>query len=347
MRRYMTLFLLLVAACLMAQQYTLPITEYDYAVPENNVSPVSMGTGGMNVTSAADAYASYNNPALLAGTEMTSFSTSFRLTSEKDMNFWQAMQISNALRAKQFQYFAVNAKQVSFSYHPVANVHLSEWSAAGDTSRYYDYKLDKVQMSIAAQDSKYPALKAGLSIKYLSGRLVYLRERRMGSLLVRDAFIDDKVKGFSTDLGFTYSSGNFIMGASVYDLFSRLYWENYDSVPIQRRIAMGTEYHTDNLKLLFGIQSKVAKAPDTHYHMGLEYDWNWTNNSFVEETAVNQGAVIRIGMYSKDFYGVKNISYTLGTGYNYNLLRFDVSLDSKGMALKNSTYLFSLGVGFK
>ena len=346
-KRILLAILLLGSLCLWAQQPPLPITEYDYTLPGNNVSPVTMGMGGMNVTSMADAYASYNNPALLAGSEVTSFATSFRLAANDELGFWQAMQISNALREKQFQYFSVTTKQVGFAYQPVANVHLSEWSAVGDTSRYYDYKLDKVLMSLAAKDTKYTTLQAGLSIKYLSGRLVYLREHRVGNSLVRDAFIDDKVKGFSTDLGFTYKPGNMVIGATIYDLFSRLYWENYDSKPIQRRIGMGMEYDNNNLKLLLGLQSKISKDPDTSYHLGLQYSWNWNSESFIDEQSTEQGMVIRTGMYSSDFYGTKNINYTLGTGYNYNLLRFDVSMSNQGMELKNSKYLFSIGVGFK
>ena len=158
MNKFLPLLMLLCATSLMAQYYPLPITEYDYLLPENNVSPITMGTGGMNVTSAADAFSSYNNPALLADRDLTSFTTSFRLSNDEDRTFWEAMAVSNALREKQFQYFAVNAKQVAFAYQPVANVHLSEWNATADTSRYYDYKLDKVQMSLAAKDSKYTAL---------------------------------------------------------------------------------------------------------------------------------------------------------------------------------------------
>ena len=334
---------------LWAQQPPLPITEYDYTLPGNNVSPITMGMGGMNVTSMADAYASYNNPALLAGSNITSFSVSFRLAANDKLSFWKAMQISNALREKQFQYFSIATKQVGFSYQPVANVHLSEWSAVGDTSRYYDYKLDKIQMSIAAKDSKYTTLQAGLSLQYLSGRLIYLREHRLGNNLVRDAFIDDKVKGFSSDLGFTYKPGNMVIGATVYNLFSRLYWENYDSKPIQRRVGMGLEYENNNLKLLLGMQSKIAKAPDTSYHMGLEYAWNWNSGGggYGQEASANQGMVLRTGMYSADFYGTKNINYTFGTAYNYNLLRFDVSMSNQGMELRNSKYLFSIGIGFE
>jgi hypothetical protein len=216
---------------LLGQQTQLPITSYDYALPENNVSPITMGTGAFNLINADDPYAAYANPALMADNQLSSFSLSFRLKNEDDLAFWEAVNISNALKSKQFKYFVLNTKQVSFAYQPVAGVHISEFSASGDSSRYYDYQLDKVQFSIGAKDKKYQKLGAGLSVKYLSGRLVYLNEHKLGSMMVRDGFIDDKVKGVSTDLGFTYTVGNMVYAGSFYDLLSRLWWENMTPYP--------------------------------------------------------------------------------------------------------------------
>jgi hypothetical protein len=187
----------------------------------------------------------------------------------------------------------------------------------------------------------------GLSLKYYSGRLVYLKEHKLGVNLVRDVFIDDKVKGFGTDIGLTVNSGDFTWGASVYDLFSRLYWENYPSEPVQRRMALGMEYKSGGAKLLGGLQYKVAKDPETSFHFGLDYDWNWQSSGLWGEGTADQGFAIRLGMFSNDFYGTRNINYTVGTGYNYNLLRFDVSMTNRGMVLKDSDFLFAVGIGLK
>jgi hypothetical protein len=50
-------------------------------------------------------------------------------------------------------------------------------------------------------------------------------------------------------------------------------------------------------------------------------------------------------MYSHDFSSTSAINYTFGSGYNYNILRFDFSLNNSGLKIKDSEYLFSLGVG--
>ena len=257
----------------------LPIDEYDYATPDNNVSPIGIGMGGLNLTYAGDPYASYSNPALLADVQQSTLVTSFRLAKNDGLTFWQAASISNSLRDKQFKYFSLTSKQSAFTYQPMARVHISEFSAGGDSSRYYDYQLDKVQVSLAASDQSWKPLRFGLNIKYLSGRLVYLLEHRVGSSLVRDAFIDDKVKGFSTDLGVTVQEGNFTFALVSYDLFSRLYWENYDSKPLQRRVAMGFSYDGESTVLTAGLQAKTSKTPDTTYHFGMQNTWEWGQGS--------------------------------------------------------------------
>ncbi len=345
MNRLLPLLALMFCLPLMAQQAPLPITSYDYALPENNVSPIAIGMGALNVTYQGDFYASYSNPALLGNNQYSAFVTSFRLANNDNLSFWQATQLSNALREKQFKYFSLLTKQAAWTYQPVASVHISEFNAAMDSSRYYDYQLDKVQISLAGKDESWQKISAGLNLKYLTGRLVYLREHKVGTMMVRDAFIDDKVKGFSTDLGLTLQEGNFIFGVVAYDLFSRLYWENYSSKRIQNRMALGVQYSGETLILTGGVQGKLSKATDTTYHFGLQNTWTWNAPSSSYQNTATQSLVLRLGLYSHDFYGTNNINFTFGTGYNYNIFRFDFSLNNQGMRIRDSEYLFSLGVG--
>ncbi len=340
------LLLLFLALCLaLSAQSPLPITTYDYALPQNNVSPICIGMGGLNVTNDGDFLASYSNPALIGANEYSAFLTSFRLANNDELDFWEATQISNVLRDKQFKYFTLLAKQSAWTYQPVASVHISEITAAGDSSRYYDYQLDKLQVTLAATDDSWQPVGFGMNLKYLSGRLVYLLEHRLGNNLVRDAFIDDKVKGFSTDLGVTLKTENLTFGLAAYDILSRLYWENYDSKAIQSRVAFGAQYNTDEMILSAGLQGKLSKSTDTTFHLGFQYAWNWGSSDTTTGEDASQALVLRMGLYSHSFYGAKNINYTFGTGYNYNVFRFDFSLNNKGMRLKDSEYLFSLGVG--
>jgi hypothetical protein len=319
-------------------QPALPITSYDYALPANNVSPISIGMGGLNVTNASDFYANYSNPALIGDNEYSVLMASFRVRGDEDLDFWEASQFSNVLRPRQFKYISLLAKQTAWTYQPVAAVHIVDTPESGSGYRYYDYQLDKVQATIAGSDESWQPVRFGLSIKYLTGRLVYLLSSNTNS------FIDDKVKGFSSDIGVTLKTGDFTFGLAAYDVFSRLYWENYDSVAIQRRIALGAQYGNEYLTVSAGLQGKMSQSTDTTYHLGFQYLWDWNSTDSTGED-VSQGITLRMGLYSHNFYGTENINYTMGGGYNYNIFRFDFSMNNKGMKLRDSEYLFSLGVG--
>lgn len=348
MKRSILIILAVGIASLAAQQAALPITQYDYAIPENNVSPIAIGMGGLNLTYSGDPYCSYSNPALLAEVEQSSLVTSFRLANDEEMSILEATSLSNTLKDKQFKYFSLSTKKAAFTYQPMSRVNISEIIAENGVNYnlYHDFMLDKVQLSIAAKDEERSALSAGLNLKYLSGRLVYLKERRIGSTtFTREAFIDDKVRGFSTDLGFTLDRETFKFGLTAYDLFSRLYWENYSSKPIQSRIGLGAAWVDDNMLISVGLQGKISKSTDTTYHLGFQNSWSWGQSYSQAGRPIQHSILLRLGLYSQDFYGTKNIHFTMGSGYNYSIFRFDFSVNSAGMILKESEYLFSLGVG--
>ncbi len=324
----------------------MPIDSYDYGIPENNVSAIALGSGGINITNPADPFASYGNPALLASNDATMIYLAYRLANEKDLSFWDAVDVSNFLREKQFKYFTLVAKQTAFSYQPLASINISHFDTETDTTMYYDYKLDKLQFSLGMTDKSWPLLTAGVNLKYLTGRLVYLVERLEGHNFVREHFIDDKVKGVSGDLGLTFQTGDVVYGLTAYDLLSRLWWENYDPVSIQRRIATAVQYSSGASKTSFGIQSKISKKPETTYHVGYSYSANWDSQDFMSEEQIEQGMDLRIGFYSHDFYGADNVNLTLGGGYHYQMFRFDFSVNSRGLKIADSEFLFSLGLGF-
>ncbi len=323
---------------------SLPVQDYDYHITENIVSPIALGLGGLNLTFGGDYFTSYDNPALLAENTATAFATSFRLKSEETLGFAELVSASNLLKDKQFMYFNLITKSAAWSYQPVASVHVSQQAANYSSSEYYDYQLDKLQLSLAGTDDRFPKLAGGLSLKYLTGRLVYLKES--GPDMERVAFIDNKVKGVSGDLGLTWTEENVKWGACVYDVLSYLRWEDYGSESLQRRAALGFQWSTDNLALLAGVQGKVSGKPGSTYHFGLARLWTW-NSTAGSGNPVQQNLIIRAGLFSDKFDGTDNISYTLGSGYNYNLFRFDFGLTNAGMRLRDSRYLFSVGIGIQ
>jgi len=323
----------------------LPITSFDYGSPQGNVSPIAIGMGGLNLTNAADFYASYSNPALLGTNQYSLLAASFRVKGDDDMSIAEAAQFSNVLRPSQFKYVTLLAKQTAWTYQPMSAIYIMESPDSlfgyDGSFRYLDYQLDKWQVTLAGSDNSWQNLRFGLNAKYLTGRLVYLRSERPDT-----TFIDTKVKGFSSDLGVTLQTGDFTFGLAATDILSRLYWDwGYDSVPLQSHLALGAQYGTQNMTLSLGTQGKISQTPEPTYHLGFQYLWGWESSAFSSGQNVSQAFTLRAGLYSSDFYGIQNINYTLGAGYNYNVFRFDFAINNKGLRLRDSEYLFSLGLG--
>jgi hypothetical protein len=324
------------------------VQDYDYHTPEGNISPVSLGMGGINLTYPADYFSPYDNPALLATNTSSAAATSFIIKQNAPATFADMMNSKTLLKDKQFLYYSVITKQAAWTYQPVAAVHVSQLTTTTDglLSEYFDYQLDKIQLSIAGKDEEYTNLAGGLNIRYLTGRLVKLTQRKVGNNWVTAGnLIDDKVKGVSGDLGFTWAEGNFVWGSCIYDIYSRLWWENYDSESLKRRAAMGFQYNMDKLALLASVQGRVSNDPQTTYHLGLIKNWIWKTDGSMDTPGTEQNLLIRAGLYSRDFNGTENINYTFGSGYNYNMFRIDFAMTNSGMRLKDSQYLFSVGVG--
>jgi hypothetical protein len=335
------ILLWLAIGCITAQTLpSLPVQSYDYHIAANIISPIALGMGGINLTNPADYFTSYDNPALLAENTSTAFATSFRFSRQSDLSFADVLSASNLLQEKQFMYYTLITKNAAWSYQPVSSTTVSRRYTSGlyNYLEYYDYQLDKLQLTIAATDDKRTKLSGGLNIKYLTGRLVYLKER--GNDMERVAFIDNKAKGVSGDLGLAWTSDKVTWGLCMYDILSRLWWEDYDSEALQRRAALGFQYSADNLNLMASVQGKMSNSPSTTYHLGLVKNWTWQTASKKQ-----QNLLLRAGLFSRDFNGTDNIHFTLGSGYNYSMFRIDFALTNTGMQLRDSEYIFSVGVG--
>jgi hypothetical protein len=139
-----------------------------------------------------------------------------------------------------------------------------------------------------------------------------------------------------------WTDAKYTWGVSFYDFLSYLKWEDYGRKSLARRAALGVQYSADNLVLLGSLEGKLSNSPETTYHLGLAKNW-----SCKATDKKQQNLIIRAGLFSKDFNGTENINYTLGSGYNYSMFRIDFALTNAGMRLKDSQYLFSVGVGIQ
>jgi hypothetical protein len=332
-------FILIASLCLAASVLlAFPIERFDYHTPDHNPSPLVTAMGGLNLTDISDYYLSYDNPALLAFNKTTSTAASFSIVKNDDFTPYDLMKVGSLLKNNQFSGIVINSSTGAMMYQSVASVHINQPIVPGSSSNiYFDYALQKAQMSFGGTSGKAQNFAAGLSVKYLFGRLVYL-ERNDIQLTFTD-FKDDKVKGVSTDLGFAYKTNSTSVGLAFYDILNGLFWQTESNKTLTRRGAFGVQFGQEDLKILAGVMTTIESDPIKTYHFGIVKDVN-VGGAKQDKQMIG----FRAGAYSDKFSDSTKIFYSVGSGYYYKTFRIDFSIVGPGLKIEQCNYLFSVSL---
>ena len=332
------LFLFIFVASL--NLFSFPINDYDFHLAELQISPITAAMGGLNVISIKDPFAVYQNPAILGEVEQSVFSISFKMKNKEDQNITDIINAGNILKEKQISFINLSAKKAGFSFQPLVSIHEKSNYFVSNVQYqdYIDYKLNSYQVSGGFDKNE---ISWGFTAKFLSGRLIYLKEKQIESteLFNIDSFIDDNSKGFSFDLGFIYTKSNIKYGLVFYDLFSHLYWKNNPNRTLTKRFAFGTGYSSNGYDLTAGIDGKLNKNSNSQYHFGI------AKNVLTDENPNNPKSLdFRAGVYSHDFKNEDDIFTSFGVGYFIKIFKIDCSVTSFGMNSENNSYLISTSI---
>ncbi len=312
-----------------AKLSSFPIRNYDYHIPQNNVSPITAALGGMNVCNINDPGIIYYNPAILIDIKKNAMTLDLSFDPKHDDTFSSILNESNLIEESKINYFSIVTPKGGFSYIPLANFDQKEETADASIRKYQSYYLNAFILAFA---DRRAALDFGINLKFLQGRLVYLEEERADSLWHTKDFIDDSAIGFSCDLGFYRRVNNFAFGLSLYDVFSKLFWEDSSNKEMKRRYAFGTQLESENGIISSGVSGRLDKNFKRIYHFG--YQQNLRYNKLI--------IPFRIGIFSETFDHAENIFFSLGTGMRVSEnFSIDVSFTNNDTQIDNSKYLIS------
>ncbi len=313
-----------------------PSINYDWQLPLRNISPIGMAFGGVNQVFAEDFGVADENPALLALRKGTYFSTTFRINQIDGENLGSVFNPRYLLKDKQFTYFSLSLPNFAIAYKPI--IKTSQTTEDGTKVEYHDLYLNSYVLSFSAKDESYPKLSMGFNLKFIDGRQVYQNHRKDFGQLILNEFVDGSVLGYSTDLGFTYQHDSILLGLTLKDLVSRLYWNDRKNNHLRQRYSFGTGFYNENSTFQVATQGRFNKIDEQTYHLGYGYSLNFQN-------ATSHSLGLKVGMFSDKFNEMDNISYTLGFGYTISMFRVDISAVSGGFTLNNTDYLFSVTIG--
>ncbi|MCK9329911.1 MAG: hypothetical protein M0Q94_08575 [Candidatus Cloacimonetes bacterium] len=319
--------------------FSFPITDYDFRLPTSVISPIEGSCGGINVASNNDNYIVFTNPALLATIKKTNFSVSFILPSKNYETIGSVLNKVPFLEENKFRGFAFQGNKIGLGYQVLSEDKFDIQNEAGDKI-YQDYKLNSYLLGFSDSIDNYHW---GLSLKLLSGRLVYLKQEKVltgnESILVTKEFIDSRALGYSSDLGLHTAKNNFSFGFVVNDILSKIYWKDYDSYKIKTRVTTSVEYSSDSYILGFGLNNRwnIKTKPFLNTYYAYKYSFGRPDDL--------QYSILRFGVCSKEFKDQDNILFNLGLGYMYRIFKIDIALQSQGWKANQTQYLFSVSVG--
>jgi len=336
MRVNAKLMVILILMIFAYQLFAYPSINYDWQIPSRNVSPIGIALGGINQVFSEDFGIANENPALLALRKGIYVTTTFRSNRMDNENLSNVLNPSYLLNDKQFTYFSLSLPNFAIAYKPIVN--LTESTADGFKTEYHDLYMNAYILSFAAKDENYKNLSMGFNLKLIDGRQVYqLHDKVLSQLILRE-FVDGSVVGYSTDLGFAYTHNTIVVGLTLKDLVSQLYWNDRDNSHIRQRYSFGTGFYNENSTFQVATQGRINKFDEQTYHIGYGYSLNF-------QDASNQSLGLKMGVFSNKFDEMDNINYTIGFGYNLNMFRVDVSAVSAGFTMDNTDYLFSVTIG--
>lgn len=319
--------------------FAFPVKDYNFYLPNTNISPYALGLGGICLTQSENNLAFVSNPALLGDVKQMTFTASFLIPST-NKTFTQMLSQNPILEKSNFRGFGIQAQKIGVLYQELANI--NETDISDNFKTYQDYKLRSFGLSFADTTQ---SISLGLSFKYLDGRLVYLNQRktyfgdRLDSLYITEEFIDSKSRGFASDIGIYGQRGAFHFGFMVNDLFSKLYWKDYDQVKIKTRGNFSVELKSNSIALASGVSSLWNIHEQALYSQSINYSAQLSNPN------LKQSVSLRFGATSKDYKESKNILYSFGTSYMIQTFKIDLSMQTRGLKSNTAQYAFSLSVG--
>lgn len=334
MGKKMKYFLIFFTFLSFAVLSAFPNQDYDFHLPTSGLSPYEAAAGGINLTDNNNQFATYSNPALLKTLTQTTFALSFSVPPRKK-SFTEMLKTNPLLEKSVFRGVNVQTRQAGFYYQIMADEHIDK-----TTTDYYEYKdftLKNAGVCFADTSSN---LNWGIGLKYLNGRMVYLKEMVQDSLSAYNQFVDSKANGYSFDMGIYRQYGGFHVGFVVYDVYSKLYWEDQKNAKLRTRGAFSVELRGNNLSLAAGTNSLWNIHEKPFYNQSIRYV-----TTFYPSKKNPQSMGFGMGICSKDFKNRRSTLFTYGISYFMSYLRIDVAIQSQGWIANNSQYLFSVALG--
>jgi len=357
--KYIFGFLCFCAVCVILLSGALvsasPISPVLFNGPAPGARSHSLGNAGIALF--ADPFSSFYNPAALCYIYASFLLLDFHYegTPENDTPF----NLPRFFGMTPVYFSAINHAG-GITWHPcfrrtdeeVRRFFSSEYGETLFVNTVHEYRGDEffftmTTLSTETLENPFNTPLFGINIKYYLTQLAESEVTRTRTAPVDATSNIDTGNGFGLDIGFAYAGESFVVGIAIKDIFSRVWWSDYDTdvIPVKagagislllsERFIFSTDMRYDNWYKRTGIYSGVevnflsSKTPKTkHIPVGEPKQKNYAK----------QGSIIRLGTKLDDVKQLSDIIYTFGYGYTFSRLAVEIALMGDSEFIKNKCF---------
>jgi len=317
--------------------YAFPINSYDFHLPTNTPSAIEAAMGGLNVTNTSDLFLPITSPTLLRKVKDTTFAFTFATSPKEDATFAEFAQSEPILKDNNVRGFSAQTKNIGLAYHTLAKTQTTFTDTLLTQRVHKNYSLGAYTLAFADSIGTWDW---GISGKLFSGQLVYLAQTESAdSQWVTNEFIDTSALGYGFDLGFSTHAGAITYAAMVYDVYSKINWEDNKSGHIRTRMGLGVDYSAEASSFGLGVNSPWFFKDNSFYNA------YYTHRLSADPKTKATKSVIRFGTVSKDYKKQDNILFCLGYGDSYKQISFDLGLQSRGIKINQTQVFLTISIG--
>jgi hypothetical protein len=317
----------------------------------------SLGLGNVGIALPNEPFANYYNPGAACFIQNTTIAVDF---AEKERNTSRFPGIAG----KTINYLSFISYSGGFTWRPLTQVRgQSTSSFFSDTYQetltiesHHEYRVDELFLTLTTLSSEIlntleqnPLF--GLNLKYFRAYYAEAEVIHTSSSPVDAMSNFDTGNGFGVDAGFALVKNPFLFGLAAKDIFSKVYWSDYDSDRIDTKLGMGvSSFFFDRILLStdyrYNTRTKISSlfaGIETNVYQ-LEKVLKENTGSQTERSLITSGSQIRFGTRLDDIEKRDDIIYSLGIGYFSTRFAADLAIFANFEDIKNKHFSTQLSL---
>lgn len=306
----------------------LPVAKEEYAFKVYDISNIGMGYSKISQKNKSGMD---TNPASIALLKESYLEIGYTYSDKIDI-FSDEMELN-----KKIDYIGLSTSTGGFYY--------KSFSKKGSiaTNEKYDFNLKEIGVVITQKSENKNGLYSGLTLKGYYGNIL---EGSLDNKENIDLTID-RGYGIGIDLGFLYKANFVYAGFTWKDIFSKIFWSEYDDVKINGKVSGGIGFDFGVVSYNISMEKILLDTSSMKYGHGIEMMILKLPEEYTGYILKGLEAKLRTGSYGEEiFNGKKRMTYGLELS-NKNYFINNAITSEKINPFDGEDILYKAAIGMK